>query len=701
MNFSEKRQLVLYIFLAYTFSVLVRLIWVYQFSGTESFMWNDQLMINTNDGYVFAETARDILNGSLNYVDGINNDGAVGFLTAILAKILPFSFETITLYMPTFLGSLLVVPIVLIGYTLKKLEWGVFAAAFGAVVWSYYNRTMTGYYDSDMLNIVTPMLVLWALIQAISSKKDRYLLVLVAMMLLSQWWYPKNIALNSAMLFVSVIYLFVKEGKRVHTFKLISFALIALSLLPIGVKLVVIVALFALFHYKSDVVQKNIYYIVAVAIGIYFFSGSFNSIWSSLNLYLVNRFFPPETVDAVQSLHFYGVINTVREASAIPFETFSSRISGHPITFVVATVGVIFMMIRYPILLISLPMIAMGFMAYKSGLRFTVYAVPLYALGLVYILMEIKEFLLAFIQDATTKKRVKGFLLPLFMVIVLIPNIQHIISYRVPTVLNKSEVTDLEKLHQLSSNDDYTLAWWDYGYPIRYYSDTNTLIDGGKHQNDNYIISKILQTTSPRLAANLARDTVETYEQTKHAVVADTLFKEKNPKSVIEKLKDKNFTPPKATRDVFLYLPYRMVNIFPTVMIFGNINLKTGHKLRNSIFYPSRVVQGNGSVLYLANGIIIDTSNGTIKIGKNQKKIYHFDVTQLGKDAMPMVRSSLMHLDGDLCVVYMKSYGQLIVMDKKMYESMYVQMFMLGNYDKELFELVVSSPYTKIYKLKK
>lgn len=701
MNLSEKKQLILYMFLAYTFSVLVRLIWVYQFGGIDNYMWNDQLMINTNDGYVFAEKARDILNGRLGYMDGINNDGAVGFLTAVFAKILPFSFETIILYMPTFLGSLLVVPIVLIGYTLKKLEWGLFAGAFAAVVWSYYNRTMTGYYDSDMLNIVTPMLVFWALIQAISSKKDRYLLVLVAMMLLSQWWYPKNISLNSAMLFMSVIYLFIKEGVSIHAVKIISFALITLSLLPIVAKLAVIIALFALFHYKNDLVQKNIYYILALAVVIYFLSGSFTSIWSSLNLYLVNRFFPPEGIDAIQSLHFYGVINTVREASAIPFETFASRISGHPITFFVATVGVILMMVRYPLLLISLPMVAMGFMAYKSGLRFTVYAVPLYALGLVYILMEIKEFLLTFARDTGTKQIIKGLTLPLLMVIVLIPNIQHIVGYKVPTVLNKTEVADLEKLHKLASNDDYTLAWWDYGYPIRYYTDTNTLIDGGKHQNDNYIISKIFQTASPRFAANLARDAIETYEKTNYAVVANTLFKEKSPKRVIANLKEKSYTPLKSTRDIYLYLPYRMMNIFPTVMVFGNINLKTGHKLRNSIFYPTGVLQSNGRELYLANGIVIDTSNGTIKLGKSTKKIYHFDVTQLGKDSMPIVHSSVMHLDGELCVVYMKSYNQIIVMDKTNYESLYVQMFMLGNYDKKLFELVVSSPYSKIYKLKR
>ena len=57
--------------------------------------------------------------------------------------------------------------------------------------------------------------------------------------------------------------------------------------------------------------------------------------------------------------------------------------------------------------------------------------------------------------------------------------------------------------------------------------------------------------------------------------------------------------------------------------------------------------------------------------------------------------------EGAYVVVYMKSYGQFIIMDIKTFNSMYVQMFILGKYDKNLFELVVSSPYSKIYKLKK
>jgi len=54
-----------------------------------------------------------------------------------------------------------------------------------------------------------------------------------------------------------------------------------------------------------------------------------------------------------------------------------------------------------------------------------------------------------------------------------------------------------------------------------------------------------------------------------------------------------------------------------------------------------------------------------------------------------------------LDVVYMESYRRFVIMDDVTFHSMYVQMFLLGQYDKKLFDLVVASPYSRIYKLKK
>ncbi|WP_366216291.1 hypothetical protein [Candidatus Sulfuricurvum sp. RIFRC-1] len=41
-------------------------------------------------------------------------------MTALLARILPVSFETLILYMPSFLGSLIVIPLILIGRALNQ-----------------------------------------------------------------------------------------------------------------------------------------------------------------------------------------------------------------------------------------------------------------------------------------------------------------------------------------------------------------------------------------------------------------------------------------------------------------------------------------------------------------------------------------------------------------------------------------------------
>ena len=48
----------------------------------------------------------------------------------------------------------------------------------------------------------------------------------------------------------------------------------------------------------------------------------------------------------------------------------------------------------------------------------------------------------------------------------------------------------------------------------------------------------------------------------------------------------------------------------------------------------------------------------------------------------------------------MKSYNRFLVLDQKTLNSTYIQLFVFENYDKNLFEPVITSPLSKIYKLK-
>jgi len=285
--------------------------------------------------------------------------------------------------------------------------------------------------------------------------------------------------------------------------------------------------------------------------------------------------------------------------------------------------------------------------------------------------------------------------------LMIVPNIQHIINYKISTVFNHTEVENLVKLNEQASGKDYTIAWWDYGYPLWYYSDTSTLIDGGKHNNDNFIVSKIMQTTSPKLAANLSRLAVETYVSNGYKTITKTLFEGKDPNALLDSLADGSYPLPAKSRDVFLYMPYRMLDIFPTVALFGNLDLTTGKRLRPFKFYTLRAVSSSkdGRITF-SNGLIFDAKKGLLRLPRSTQKIKRFVVTQNRKGGKIKLESQFYHSDGEYVMVYMKSYGKFVLMDSETFHSMYVQMFILGRYDTSLFELVEASPYSRIYKLK-
>lgn len=57
------KVLLIFILLAYLFSIGVRLYWPMYFADNASMFNAGQMMINTNDGYFFATGAKDIIDG--------------------------------------------------------------------------------------------------------------------------------------------------------------------------------------------------------------------------------------------------------------------------------------------------------------------------------------------------------------------------------------------------------------------------------------------------------------------------------------------------------------------------------------------------------------------------------------------------------------------------------------------------------------
>ena len=713
-SYEIDKKVWIYIGLAFTFSILLRLVWVYQFSGYEDFYWNNQFMINTNDGYFFAEGARDILSGISQENDLSPIHLAPSQLTAFFAKILPFSFETIIFYLPAFLSSLVVVPMILIAKSLGRVEIGFVAALVASIAWSYYNRTMVGYYDTDMLNIVFPVFVLSFLIIALKSKESIYLLLSGLTLVAYSWWYSASYSLGIAFFVFVLIYTLVFHRKELFNYKLLIIMLFAMIGLPVLAKFIAVIGVYFSFRIKK--LDSYIYYFLTVALLIFLATGGFSPVLAKLKGYVFQD--SVKVVTQGMELHFFSVMQTVREAGHIPFETFANRISGSVLVFLLSLLGYVMMVFRYRVMLVGLPLLGLGFLAYIGGLRFTIYAVPIMAFGISYAIFYASDLLKKALNDKSTNSKMALFFVSACTVLVLYPNIKHIINYRVPTVFSKSEVKVLHELKNIATREDYVLSWWDYGYPIRYYSDVKTLIDGGKHSGSvNFAVSYVL-THSQEVSAKLARLDVEYTEKTFRVAKENEKKDEKDKIKLQTNMAQMSFDYgfddaddflyslsfdiklPKKTRDVYLYLPFRMLSIMPTVSRFSDIDLMSGKTIRKPFFYMTQRFEEKGDMLNLANGILFNKRTGMLKIGTQEVPLREFYITSYDKDGNFKKQGNILNPEAELCLIFMRAYDTFLVLDRQMLESLYIQLFVLENYNKNLFEPVLLDASSKVYKLK-
>lgn len=749
---SKRKKLFLFILIAYVFSVLCRFYWVYWASSFEEFFFNDELMIISNDGYAFAEGARDMIAGFHQENDLSYYGSSLSTLTYLLYKILPFSFESIILYMSVFLSSLLVVPIILIAREYELGFGGLVAALLASVANSYYNRTMAGYYDTDMLAIVLPCFVIYFMIRIIKKQDLLALILLPVFIIFYLWYYASAYTLVVALIGLFFIYNLIYHRKDKIVYMASIFMLIAISSLAWYYLLCVIAILFALFVLKNEYFKPKFIAFLGILVIIFLLlSGGLDPILYQLEFYIFKSDMSSVAGSSLQSFTYFNVNQTIQEVGDIDISVFMQRISASELVFILSLFGLVLLLKEHKSFVLALPMLFLGFLALRSGLRFTIYAVPVMALAFGYFYLYACSFLknfkynnqdaklykilsfiaifacfiLAFIFENTfifelgtlfvfillilyflnDKDKLKIILNASFLFISLFFALKHIYEYKAPTVFAKNEVEILNSLKEMAQREDYVIAWWDYGYPIRYYSDVKTLADGGKHLGkDNFFPSFVLSKDQIS-AANMARLSVEYTEQNFKTPFSDILaammsdYGENNELLFFNQLSKKSFPMKTAkSRDVYIYMPNRMAQIFSTVASFSNIDLKNGEINSPFFFSSAYAISTNNSHIMLSNGILISSDFTRVIIGNEEGFINSFieltDIQNARYNIREIDKSSNLYM-------FFIQPSQFIIMDKSMYESAFVQMFFLNNYDKELYELVINSPYAKVFKLKR
>lgn len=740
---SNKIYTLILILLVFIFCIAVRLTWVYQFSNQENFKWNDEFMVVTNDSYYFAEGARDIAfcqkdNASMGeyYQQNCHQEfdlspttNPLSQITALLYKLLPIKIETIFFYMPAVVASFVVIPIILVSRRLHMTTSGIIAALLTGIGTSYYNRTMVGYYDTDMLNLFFPLMIFMGFALALKTQERKYIYLIGLSFVLFRWWYPQSYTIELAFVGIAVLYalidIFKFEGNKNFYFELFSIVFISLIWLTEFYGIVAVTLLFVFICLQKDKRLTFFIFIVTFLLAlVYFVTAGIQPVWALLKIYIFRD--SVFLLDGEVKLHFFSVMQTIIESggsSGKPFDIIfnegAQRISLHPVVFIISIAGYIWLCIKKPIFLFMFPILAIGLLSFTKGIRFSMFAVPVCSFGLAFFITQFGEILKKLFEIKHAGLFTAIFI-SLASLLCIYPLIDRAYNYRAGTVFTKEEVSLLDDLKSKISKEDYIISWWDYGYPLRYYADSKTLIDGGKHEGaENFPVSYMLGSDQ-KSAANLARLDVE-YTENRYKIerdnqnlsdedqikipdnniawmMSDYAFKNSND-FLLSLRTDMNL--PKKTRDIYFYLPYRMIDIFPTILRFSNRDLMSGNEFRGSFWLLSRNAADSETVLQLDNGFIVNKQQGTFTTPQKQTIPLKRYVTTWIQDGNTQKQIQNINLSAEHSLVHLRSYGNtFLLIDEKMYNSLYFQMFYLGNFDENLFELVSSNPYAKIYKLK-
>jgi hypothetical protein len=392
-----------------------------------------------------------------------------------------------------------------------------------------------------------------------------------------------------------------------------------------------------------------------------------------------------------------GDLVTVAEAQSISFSDLAYRISGWGIYFIVALFGYLSLLISYRSIFLTIPIIFLTFISLVAGSRFTMYGVPLFAFTLVYGIEVLFRNIL--VVWGGYSQKISTIASKIFLFLVVLYAILSIIQYNRRLSPIQFKLDDLRALNSLKENskkDDFILTWWSYGWPLWYYIDRNTLIDNGKHGEDNYIISKILLSDNENFVRNASLFFINNYKKNSLSDIMRPFLKKYNI-NYLKSLEDKNITLPKIKKDTYIMLHKEMLLAYNSIEIYSNINLKTGKE------YPSNLLD----IAYLieeyeefqkslkTTKFTIDTESGVISskgyrgsiinrlsIFKNQKLIFNKSYAGISNTYV------------------MVNNNRVFIMNKKLYNSFLIQALMFNKYNHNLFEEVSKSKNILILRVK-
>ncbi len=443
----------------------------------------------TVDSYYYLELARQLQEGTYRDFDKRRNvpngyaqpstPPLLSFMLATLSRFASVPMEWVALLLPAFLGVLLAIPVYLLSTALFLKSGLVFAGRFSTKDYAkiagltaacaallspmFVGRSSVGWCDTDALNVVFPVLLIYFTVKMENSTSWKDLsvngAVFILLSILFLWWWDQSHLPVFAFIFIPylVALLFIL---RQSTNKILLFS-------SLGLILIIAVGI-----WKGFGLLNPVHYFETL---------------SGMAQYIVSDpGFSP----------FRAAGKSVSEQSGASLELIIQQSSGWWPGFLLACCGLLLLAWRIKgYFLYLLPLLIVSFLSLK-GQRFLIFTAPLFGLGIGALCFQICYLI---------KKPV--WLIPVLVALLTITCLgpAEVIAEYAKRVPRRSPVLfeAMQLLNEKTEKNAVIWASWGHGHPLIYYSQRATVADGIFHSAElQYVLYFPLASSNFRLSAN-------------------------------------------------------------------------------------------------------------------------------------------------------------------------------------------------------
>lgn len=661
---STLKELLLYVALAYIFGLLVRLMVLQNVWGVEAYWYEGRILpIWSDDAGLYGYYAKQILAG-VSYP--FESDYILGYIIATIVQVTGVPIDWVMLLLPAFLAPLVVIPIILMGYWLGVVKFAFYASLIGVIGINYYTRSYLGYTDTDTINLFL-VYFLMSSFALVAYKQDlRYGMIGIVALVFLAAFYHSSKSLIAGVLAINflMVLIFYPKSKVLYGLLLLlglAFALVFTTHLAIAL----IVPLLLVGVLEHPIFWRLDYRFYVTLFAVLLVGGAM--VVDSSTLYgRALDYFSLNSLTTIGEYQITNVLATVSENQQRSIFDIFGQFVGIWFYVIVATLGYIALVYHKREFIFLAPLLLLGYLSFKIGIRFTMYAEMVLALGFVYGLYALKKEDWVHIGVA-------------FAITLMAYNILQVNRYIKPKYF---VADDIKALHALTIKpQDTIISWWDYGWPLWYYvGSQNTYIDNGANQSGGTVFVAKMLFATPQIAYDIAK-LIATRTQDLRLL--------KNEHTIHEGAK----TIALDKRNVYIMLHRNMLRTFNTLATFADRDFINGTMNSSRTFGIAPITHKDSTAILGAN-FSLDTDKGILTQGATSLRLHSIITFQNNQ----ILSSKLFDPNSRHSVIVHNKH--LISIDNDSLNTLFIQTLVLNRALSEHFRLLFETSNFKIFNLK-